>query len=355
MSARSMSSASPVALVFAFAAIYLIWGSTYLAIRVGVETIPPFLMASTRFTLAGALLFTWCLARGAPLPTAVHWRSGAIVGGLLLCGGNGLVSWAEQWVPSGLASVLIAAVPLFMVAIDRFVFDGPRLTRLVLVGIGLGMVGILLLVSPGREEVAAVDLRGALALLSACAFWSIGSLYSRRALRPRSPLQATAVEMLAGGFILGCVSVATGEPARFDAGAVSPRSIAAWAYLVSFGSILGFSAYMWLLRVTTPAAVSTYAFVNPVVALGLGALVVGESLDAKALFASALVLGAVVCLHLSRVRRPSGQPPPANVVSSTGEGVRPTTLEAERSVPARRDEPLHCTSRTAMGDHRTPR
>jgi drug/metabolite transporter (DMT)-like permease len=256
--------------------------------------------------------------------------------------------------------VLIAAVPLYMVAIDRFFFDGPRLTRLVMAGIGLGLIGILLLVSPGREEVAAVDLRGALALLSACAFWSIGSLYSRRAPRPSSPLQATAIEMLSGGFILGCLSVATGEPARVDVHAISSRSFVAWAYLVLFGSILGFTAYMWLLRVTTPTAVSTYAFVNPVVALALGALIGGETLGGKALFASALVLAAVVCLHWSRVSRspatadPARAPDTANAPASIGEGTRPTIWGEVNPAKPADAAPLRCTSRAMTEDHRKP-
>lgn len=301
--AKAVPHASVVSLVLAFLAIYIIWGSTYFAIRVGVETVPPFLMAGARFVLAGVLLFLWARLRSPAPVRPVFWRSAVIVGGLMLCGGNGLVTWAERSVPSAIAAILIAGVPLFMVGLDRSFFGGPRLTPLTIAGVALGIAGITFLVAPDRTSLSSVDPMGSVALVCACLFWALGSLYSRRAPRSASPLQSTAMEMIAGGLVLMLVSAVTGELSSFDPRSVSLRSFVAWAYLVFFGSLIAFSAYMWLLRVTTASAVSTYAFVNPVVAIVIGVVFGGEVLTPRALFASFLVLVAVACIHVANVRR----------------------------------------------------
>ena len=280
----------------AFAAVYVLWGSTYLAIRIGVETIPPFLMAGLRHLTAGVVLYAWMRARGTPRPEPRHWRSAALVGGLLLLGGNGLVTWAEQRVPSGLAALIVASVPLWMTALDA----GLRRERphgVVLAGLALGLAGIAFLAAPGRFAGGGhVDPLGAAALLAASLFWATGSLVSRRVALPSATFLATAMEMIAGGVILLAVAGASGELGAFSPEAVSPRSLVALAYLIVAGSLVGFSAYVFLLGATTPARVSTYAYVNPIVAVLLGWLVAGESVAPRTLVAAAVIVAAVALI-----------------------------------------------------------
>lgn len=299
-------SATPTRAVMmaAFAAIYVVWGSTYLAIQVGIESMPPFLMAGGRFLAAGLVLFGWMRLRGAAMPTARQWRSAAILGTLLMCGGNGLVTWAEQYVPSSIAALMIATVPLWMVLLDGFVFGGSRPTASIWIGLLMGFSGVALLMSPGRDAVGDVHPWGALGLVTAAASWAVGSLKSRGADLPRSPALAASLQMIGGGVALLLVGMLRGEWRGFDVASVSTPSWIAFAYLVVFGSIVALSAYVWLLRVTTPARVGTYAFVNPVVAVVLGWLFAGEALGAKALVAAALILGGVVFIQWARVRMP---------------------------------------------------
>jgi drug/metabolite transporter (DMT)-like permease len=238
--------------VLAFAAVYVLWGSTYLAIRFGVETIPPFLLAGVRHLTAGALLFGWLRLKGTPAPQARHWRSAAIIGALLLLGGNGLVTWAEQRVPSGLAALIVASVPIWMTVLDGLQHR-QRPHGVVIVGLAMGLAGLAFLVAPGRFGGASrVDPLGAAALLAATLFWTIGSLYSRKAKLPSSTLLATAMEMIAGGLILLFVSAVFREWESFAFSAVSARSLWSLAYLIIAGSLLGFSAYIFLLGATTP-------------------------------------------------------------------------------------------------------
>lgn len=278
-------------MALAFAAIYLIWGSTYLAIRVAIETMPPFLMAGLRFLLAGAVLYTFLAARGAPRPSRAHWRSALIAGSLMLVVGNGLVVWAEQSVPSGLAAVLVALMPLWMVSMT-WARGEPAPSGKVLVGLALGIAGVALLVRPW-DAGAEVPLLGGLAVVTASLGWAAGSLFARRAPLPRSPFQATALEMLAGGAVLMVVSGAAGEWGRADLGAVSLESGLAFLYLAGAGSIVALSAYVWLLTQTTPARISTYALVNPAVAVALGFLLAGEPVSLATLTAAAVILAAV--------------------------------------------------------------
>ncbi len=283
----------------AFAAIYVVWGSTYLAIRYAIETTPPFLMAGTRFLVAGGLLYAWARWRGAPAPSGREWRGTAIIGGLMLLGGNGGVTWAEQRVPSGLAALLVATVPLWMVllsAVPALAGSGRRLPSIpVLLGVVLGLAGLVILVGPAQFAGSGrIDLGGAGALVFASLSWSVGSLLSRRLALPKSSHAATAMEMLCGGGLLFATGLATGEGGRLALGAVSARSVVAIAYLVVAGSLVGFSAYVWLLRHTSPARVATYAYVNPVVAVLLGWAIAGEALTARTLVAAAIIVGAVV-------------------------------------------------------------
>jgi drug/metabolite transporter (DMT)-like permease len=292
--------------VVAFAAVYLIWGSTYLAIRFAIETLPPFLMAGSRFVVAGLLLYAYARSRGLPRPTLIQWRSAAIVGGLLLVGGNGGVVWAQQYVASGVAALLIATVPVWMVVLDWLRPAGVRPRPAVILGLVLGLAGIAVLIGPAElAGTGRIHVTGAAVLVIASLFWAAGSIYSRHLPLPR-PMLAIAMEMLAGGVILLALSSLIGEPGQLQLGDVSLRSLAALLYLILFGSLVGFSAYIWLLGVVSAASVSTYAFVNPVVAVFLGWALAGEPLTLRVLLAAAVIISAVVVI--TTTRRPR-QPP----------------------------------------------
>jgi drug/metabolite transporter (DMT)-like permease len=291
-------------LVIAFAAIYVVWGSTYLAILFAIETLPPFLMASARFLIAGALVYAWARLHGrAARPTREQWRATAVVGVLLLLGGNGLVVWAETRVPSGVTALLIGMLPCWMVLFDWLRPRGVRPGPQIVLGLVLGLAGLVWLIGPdslmggGR-----VDLLGALALLVAEVSWAAGSIYSRHAPLPPAPFLSTAMQMLAGGVALLIASIALGEPWHMDPFGFSLRSILAWVYLIVFGSIVAYSAYVWLVRVSTPARVSTYAYVNPVIAVFLGWLLADEALTARMLIAAAVIVGGVVLITLAPAR-----------------------------------------------------
>ncbi len=284
--------------------IYVVWGSTYLAIRWGLETIPPFSMAGTRYLVAGGVLLAWVKLRGAPRVTLRDLGPAFLTGGLMLLCGNGGVVWAEQRIASGLAALLVAVEPLFIVLLQATLpQERRRPSARALVGVAFGVAGVVLLVGPVRLGGERVDLSGAAAVLFAAFAWALGSLLSRHFAPPASPLQATALQMLAGGFLLGCASGAAGEWARFSPALVSGRSLAAVAYLVVFGSLVAFTAYVWLLRAASPALVSTYAFVNPIVAVFLGWLLAGEEVGVRTLVAAAVIVGAVVLITLAETRR----------------------------------------------------
>lgn len=310
-----MSNASPreprlLHVVLAFAAVYLIWGSTYLAIRFAIETLPPLLMAGARFLVAGVLLYAWTRARGAPRPTAAQLRAATVAGGLLLLGGNGGVVVAEQWIPSGLAALLVAAVPLWMVLVDWGWGARVRPTPRVVLGVAVGFGGVALLVgSPGAGAGGGHELLGAALVVGAALLWAVGSIYSRHAPTPPRPRMWVATQMMAGGVLLLLAGLATGEGTRLDLGAVSARSATALAYLVAAGSLVAYSAYIWLLSVVPPARVATYAYVNPVVALLLGWALADEPLTFRSVAAAAIIIGAVVLITTERARRrPAGSP-----------------------------------------------
>jgi drug/metabolite transporter (DMT)-like permease len=314
---RAAGTPSGVALVAAFAAVYVIWGSTYLAIRIAIETLPPFFMAGLRFLAAGAMLYGWARLRGAAAPARAHWRSAAIVGTLLFLGGNGGVVWAEQRVSSGLAALMIATEPLWVVILGWAVRSGPRPSGRVVLGLVAGFAGVGLLVGAGGEGGGTLDPSGAAVLVAASACWAAGSLYSPRAAFPPSQVLSSAMTMLAGGVALLGAGLLHGDAAALGSVQVSPRSILAFGYLTVFGSIVAFSAYRWLLDVAAPARVATYAFVNPVVAVLLGWLVASEPVGARTLLAGAvIVLGVVLIVADPRARgsrgpvrlTPSGRP-----------------------------------------------
>jgi len=310
--AKPEDSSLKLKIILAFASVYLIWGSTYLAILFAVKTMPPFLMAGLRFLIAGAMMYAWVRWRGAARPTSwIHWRSAAIVGGLLLLGGNGAVVWAEQLVPSGLTALLIATVPLWMVLFNWLRPDGVRPNVWVVVGLGLGFVGLAILVGPGEfTGNGQINLVGAAALIFATISWAIGSIYSRHAPLPTSPFMGTAMEMLAGGALLTLAGTFTGEWTRVDLNQVSLNSWLSFIYLVLFGSLVGFTAYIWLLRVVTPARAATYAYVNPVVAVFLGWALAGEPITAQTLFAAPIILIAVAAITTAQGRTAKSRPSP---------------------------------------------
>ena len=297
--------------IAAFAAVYVIWGSTYLAILFAIETMPPFAMAGVRFAIAGGLLYGWARLNGSPPPGGRHWRSALIVGGALLLGGNGAVTWAEQFVPSGITSLLVATVPVWMVLLEWARRDSPRPGGIVAIGLLLGLAGMALLVGPGAFGGAQrVSLVGAMVLTGGSISWAAGSIYQRHAVLPAgSPLLATGMQMLAGGALLLVAATVTGEWGDVDPSGISLRSALALLYLIVFGALIGFSAYLWLLRVSTPAKVSTYAYVNPVVAVFLGWAFAGERLEPRTILAAAVIVAAVALITAGRAgRRPRALP-----------------------------------------------
>ena len=302
--------ASRAKLATAFAAVYLIWGSTYLAIRFAIETMPPFLMAAVRFLVAGAVIYLFCRARGMTRPDARNWRDAVIVGAFLLLGGNGGVVWAEQYVESGTAALLVATVPIWMVTFDWLRGTGPRPVLQTMIGMAMGLLGLVLLIGPGALLGAPLPLVPSLVLVAASISWAWGSLYSRGARLPATPLLATGMQMLAGGALLLIAGLATGEGSELAAGGVSGRSLAALAYLIVFGAILGYSAYIWLLRHAPAAHVSTYAYVNPVVAVLLGWALADETITPRLLIAAAIIVAGVAVIVTVRGRRASQTPAP---------------------------------------------
>lgn len=294
--AQARRPASRAIIALAFATIYLVWGSTYLAIRIAVETLPPLAMAGVRWLLAGVLLFAIVRPREKAPLTMQNWLATGLVGTLMLLGGNGLVCWAELTVASGLAALLIATVPIWMVVLDWLFFDGPRPVGPVVVGLVVGLVGICVLIGPERIGGQRANFAGTLALLAACVFWALGSLYSRRGPLPHSTWLATSMEMMIGGGVLLAVGAAAGEFGRFEPATMSLRSLLALAYLFVMGSVVALTAYKWLLQVCSPATVSTYAYVNPVIAILLGAALVGEPLTPRVVLAAVIILAAVVVI-----------------------------------------------------------
>lgn len=287
---------------FAFAAIYLIWGSTYLGIRFAIETFPPFVMASIRFFLAGAILYLIMRWRGEPPPTLKQWRSTAIVGALLLFGGNGGVTVAEVFIPSGLAALLVAIVPFWMVLMDWLRPGGIRPRPGVLVGLGLGFAGLVLLIGPGAlSGGGSVNLIGVGILLISTLAWAAGSISARYLSLPASPLLTTGMQMLIASVLFMLAGSVTQEWSHFDPSAVSLHSALALVYLVC-AAFVGFGAYVFLLQATTPARVSTYAFVNPVVAVFLGWLLAGEPLTWNTIIAAFVIVSGVAVITASQMR-----------------------------------------------------
>jgi drug/metabolite transporter (DMT)-like permease len=293
-------------IALAFLSIYTIWGSTYLAIRFAVETFPPFLMAGIRFLIAGGVLYAWMRLRGAPRPTRANWKAATIVGGLLLLGGNGGVVKAEQVFPSGLTAVLITTVPIWMALVELLRKDRIVPTLHVILGLILGFVGVVLLVGPGNlAGSGGLNPLWAGVLILASLSWATGSVYSRNASLPKTTLLGSGMEMLAGGILLLVASLVSQEWVGFQPSNLSLLSLVSFVYLIVFGSLIGFSSYVWLLTKTTTARVSTYAYVNPVVAVFLGYFLAGEQLTLRTLLASSVIVIAVVVITTYKSRQSS--------------------------------------------------
>jgi drug/metabolite transporter (DMT)-like permease len=270
---------------------------TYLAMRVAVVEIPPHVMAGGRFLLAGLVLYAWARYRGAGRPTPKQWWAAAVIGAFLLLGGNTSVAWAEQRVPSGIAAVLIGVVPIWMVGIE-WVRGGSRPSKRVLGGLSLGVIGVGLLVSAHAGSGSEVDLLGAAVLVLASASWAWGSVISKSAPLPASRSLATGMEMISGGVVILIVAAFAGQFRGFDLTAISVRAAAAWLYLVVFGSLVAFTAYIWLLGVTSIAKVGTYAYVNPVVAVLLGWAILREPITWRTIIATLVILLGVALVNL---------------------------------------------------------
>jgi drug/metabolite transporter (DMT)-like permease len=313
-----MSVSAPRARIWvALALVYVVWGSTYLGIDLAVRTIPPFPMAAARFLVAGALLYVWATRRGdrGDRPTARHWLSAFLIAVPMLAIGNAAVGWAEQTIDTGTASLIIASVPLWMALLDR-VFYARRLARTILLGLAVGFGGVALLVAPGGSGGAGGR---AIVLVFSSLAWAVGSLYSRHAPLPRRPLVGAAMQMLAGGMTLTVVAAVSGELGDVHPASISLESWLGLAYLVGAGSLLGFTAYMWLLRAAPTSLVGTYAYVNPVVAVLLGTVVLGEPLTWRTLAGGAIIVASVALIVRAPKRRDDNAIEP-----------RPTALAAAR-------------------------
>lgn len=285
----------------ALLALYIVWGSTYLAILFAVDTIPPFLQAGLRFLISGLILVIWRRAAGDEMPSLKQWKSIAIVGTLLLLGGNGLVSFAEQRIASGVAALIIGTVPLWLVLIEALRPGGVRPSWRAIIGLIVGFGGIYLLIGPSElTGEFQFDVLGTLVLLTAALLWSIGSIYSRSAELPKSALMTTGAEMLAGSIPIFIVSILFGEWSSFSFAQVSVQSWLALLYLITFGSMVGFVAYIWLLQNAPVSLVATYAYVNPLVAVLLGSWFAQESLTARTLVAAGIIIGSVVFINSAR-------------------------------------------------------
>src|SRR6266571_3764410 len=299
-------------IILAFAALYLIWGSTYLGIRFAIETIPPFLMAGARFLIAGLIMYAIAWSQGIGQSTWQNWRTSLIIGACLLLGGNGGVTISEKYIDSGLAALIVATVPIYIAVLGWASGMAPRLTPIVWLGLAGGFIGVGILLGPalrfssngGRHPAIGMSI-----LLVSSFIWSAGSLYSRTAKHAASPFLTAAQQMLCGGALLLLAGIVTRELPRFHPGSISMLSLASFVYLVIIGAVVGYTAYIWLLRHCEPAKVATYAYVNPIVAVLLGAAFAGETLSMRVLIAAGLIIGSVALVITAQQLRARVEPP----------------------------------------------
>ncbi|MEO6333555.1 MAG: EamA family transporter [Pyrinomonadaceae bacterium] len=288
-------------LIAAFVSIYVFWGSTYLAIKFAIETLPPFLMAGSRFLIAGLILFLWArLSKDYESPKFEHWKTSFVVGTLLLLGGNGGVVLAQHFIPSSLAALLVATEPLWIVVLSWLWLKRGRPNWKVALGLLLGFAGVWMLIS-GRPTNGAATTEsgqwiGIIAVILGAFSWAAGSVYGLRSSTPKSSLLTAGMQMIAGSVSLLLVGLIRGELSTFDPALVSSSSLIGLTYLIIFGSLIGFTAYSWLLKNARPSMVATYAYVNPVIAVLLGWLIAGESMTGQMLIGAGIVVGSVVLI-----------------------------------------------------------
>ena len=313
-----MAAPKRIWIIVAFAALYLIWGSTYLGILFAIQSIPPFLMAGARFFVAGAMMYAVARWQGGPRPTAVTWKNSLIIGACLLLGGNGAVTISEKWVPTGLAALLVATVPIYIALLGWLSGTAPRPTRSVWLGLFGGFVGVGILVGPALTSFSDRShshlALGMSILLFGSLLWSIGSLYSRSATSAPSLFLGAGQQMMCGGALLALLGLLLREHRSFDASRITLLSAVAFIYLVLIGAIIGYTAYFYLLRHCDPAKVATYAYVNPVVAIVLGSFFAGETLTLRTLVGAGLIIGSVAIVITAQQLSPRAAPPIAVAV-----------------------------------------
>jgi drug/metabolite transporter (DMT)-like permease len=306
-----MASPTKIRIIIAFAALYLVWGSTYLGIRFAIDSIPPFLMAGMRFLLAGVIMYGIAWSQGAGKASWANWRVSLIVGACLLLAGNGGVTISEQYIDTGLAALIVAIVPIYIVILGWATGMAPKPAPIVWLGLVGGFIGVGILLGPalrfpsngGRHPAIGMSI-----LLVSSFVWSAGSLYSRSAKHAASPFLTAAQQMLCGGLLLLLAGIVTGELRSFHPRSISMLSLASFVYLVIIGAVVGYTAYIWLLRHCEPSKVATYAYVNPIVAVLLGAAFAGETLSMRVLIAAALIIGSVAIVITMQQLRPRAEP-----------------------------------------------
>src|SRR5881275_2908661 len=303
--------ASKRTMIVAFAALYVIWGSTYLGIRFAIETIPPFLMAGARFVLAGLIMYAIAWSQGISKSSWANWRTSLIIGACLLLAGNGGVTISEEYIDSGLAALIVAIVPIYIVLLGWLTGMAPRPSPIAWLALMGGFIGVGILFGPalhfspngGRQPAVGISI-----LLVSSFVWSAGSLYSRVAKHAASPFLTAAQQMICGGALLLLTGIATGELPRLHPGSVSRLSLASFIYLVIIGAVVGYTAYIWLLRHCDPAKVATYAYVNPIVAVLLGMFFADETVTVRTLIAAALIIGSVALIITAQQLRARVEP-----------------------------------------------
>jgi drug/metabolite transporter (DMT)-like permease len=304
--------------LLAFGIIYFVWGSTFLAIRIGVHEVPPLILAAIRFSTAGLILYLWMIARGERSPSGREWGSACLLGIVIFVFDYGLLFWAEQRVPSGIAAVMLAMIPVFMALSEILFLRTQRFTVRLVLALLIGICGVGVLMSHSLNlGGAAIDKVGAMALIFASMSWSVASALSRKVPLPQSKVMSSGVQMLAGGFFLAIVAGAFGEFRNFHLGSMSRGAWFALVYLIVAGSIIGFTAYVWLIHHESPTKVGTYAYVNPIVAVLVGYFLGGEALGMRTIVGSAFILVSVVVITTTRAKKPVA----ALVVESAAEGV----------------------------------
>ena len=306
-----MAAPTKIRILIAFAALYLVWGSTYLGIRFAIESIPPFLMAGMRFLLAGVIMFAIAWSQGAYKSSWASWRVSLIVGACLLLAGNGGVTISEQYIDTGLAALIVAIVPIYIVILGWATGITPRPLPIIWLGLVGGFAGVGVLLGPALRVPANSGRHPAIGmfiLLVSSFVWSAGSLYSRTAKHAASPFLTAAQQMLCGGLLLLLAGILTGELRSFHPQSISMLSLASFIYLVFIGAVVGYTAYIWLLRHCDPAKVATYAYVNPIVAVLLGAAFAGETLSVRVLIAGALIIGSVAIVITAQQLKARAEP-----------------------------------------------